>query len=974
MSEGKSPIDRFDGTDYGFWRMQIEDYLYGKELHAPLLGSKPADMKDEDWTLLDRKALSVIRLSLSRNVAFHTAKAKSTCEALKILSNLYEKPSASNKVHLMRRLFNLKMVESATVAAHLNEFNTITTQLSSVEIEFDDEVKALILLSSLPESWDAVVTAVSASCGKEKLKLDSVRDLVLSEEIRRKQTGTPSGSALNTEIRGRSDSRGRNRGRSKSRNRNQGKKDYSRVVCWNCDKSGHFQNQCKAPKKEKKEKKSQESANVAEEIHDSLMLSVSSPSDEWVVDSGASFHSCSSSEFMESYTPSSQGVVYLADNTPMKIAGKGDVMIRSTNGTVWKLRGVRHIPGLKRNLISVGQLDDEGYTSTFGEGRWKISKGVMTLARGLKSGTLYMSSNSCGSISLAGDTVNAKQWHDRLGHMSEKGMKVLSTRGLLPGLDSVDVGMCEDCILGKQKRVSFSTTGRELKKEKLELVHSDLWGPAPVNSVGGASYYMTFIDDATRKVWVYFLKRKSDAFDAFKTWKALVENQTGIRVKCLRSDNGGEYEDAGFKKFCAENGIRMEKTIPGTPQQNGVAERMNRTLNERARCMRLKCGLPQMFWADAINTAAFLINRGPSIPLQNGIPEEAWTGKEVNLSFLRTFGCAAFVMTDDRNKLEAKSVKCTFIGYGNDEFGYRFWDEKNRKVLRSRNVVFDETRLYKDGLGVAGTQKSSEPVEIDISTGKVDRTVPDSPEPSTGAASPTSPAGRETQGPEIAESQAVDIPLALRKAPRQIRPPTRYLSTLHYMLLTDCGEPECYAETQKSEDRSKWELAMDDEMKSLQSNETWDLCELPKGKKVLHNKWVFRIKQEADGSKRYKARLVAKGFQQKYGIDYTDVFTPVVKMTTIRLVLSMVAAENLELHQLDVKTAFLHGDLEEEIYMEQPEGYTAKGDEGLVCRLKKSLYGLKQAPRQWYKKFDGYMFEIGFTRCMPITAAMLRGL
>ena len=192
-----------------------------------------------------------------------------------------------------------------------------------------------------------------------------------------------------------------------------------------------------------------------------------------------------------------------------------------------------------------------------------------------------------------------------------------------------------------------------MKKEKLELVHSDLWGPAPVTSLGGASYYMTFIDDSTRKVWVYFLKNKSDAFSTFRQWKALVENETGLRVKCLRSDNGGEYDHHEFKKFCKDNGIRMERTVRGTPQQNGVAERMNRTLNERARCMRLKCGLPKMHWADAVNTAAFLINRGPSTPLENGIPEEAWSGKRVNLSFLRIFGCTAYVLVDSaaRSKL-----------------------------------------------------------------------------------------------------------------------------------------------------------------------------------------------------------------------------------------------------------------------------------------------------------------------------------
>ena len=156
---------------------------------------------------------------------------------------------------------------------------------------------------------------------------------------------------------------------------------------------------------------------------------------------------------------------------------------------------------------------------------------------------------------------------------------------------------------------------------------------------------------------------------------------------------------------------------------------------------------------------------------------------------------------------------------------------------------------------------------------------------------------------------------------------------------------------------------MEEEMDSLMHNQTWDLVRLPAGKTTLKNKWVYRLKEEDGGKQRYKARLVVKGFAQKKGIDFDEIFSPVVKMTSIRTILSLVAVEDLHLEQLDVKTTFLHGDLEEEIYMQQPQGYEVKGKEKLVCRLKKSLYGLKQAPRQWYLKFDKFMSEQGYTRC-----------
>jgi acyl-activating enzyme 14 len=145
-------IEKFDGTDFGYWKIQIEDYLYGKKLHLPLLGSKPENMPEEDWQILDRQVLGIIRLSLSRRVAHNVTKKKSTARLMEALSGMYEKPSANNKVHLMKKLFNLKMTESTSVTQHLNNYNTITNQLSSVEIEFDDEIRALILLASLPSS------------------------------------------------------------------------------------------------------------------------------------------------------------------------------------------------------------------------------------------------------------------------------------------------------------------------------------------------------------------------------------------------------------------------------------------------------------------------------------------------------------------------------------------------------------------------------------------------------------------------------------------------------------------------------------------------------------------------------------------------------------------------------------------------------------------------------------------------------
>ena len=208
-------------------------------------------------------------------------------------------------------------------------------------------------------------------------------------------------------------------------------------------------------------------------------------------------------------------------------------------------------------------------------------------------------------------------------------------------------------------------------------------------------------------------------------------------------------------------------------------------------------------------------------------------------------------------------------------------------------------------------------------------------------------------------------PQIMRRSTRERQPSTRY-SVSDYVMLTDGGEPETYQEVMSHEKKGEWLSAMQDEMNSLHENHTYDLVKLPKDKRALKNKWVFRLKTEENSSQpRYKARLVVKGFSQKKGIDFDGIFSPVVKMSSIRVVLGLAASLDLEIEQLDVKTAFLHGDLEEEIYMEQPEGFEARGKEDLVCSLRKSLYGLKQAPRQWYKKFDAFMEANGYCKTTP---------
>ncbi|KAG8498844.1 hypothetical protein CXB51_005680 [Gossypium anomalum] len=325
----------------------------------------------------------------------------------------------------------------------------------------------------------------------------------------------------------------------------------------------------------------------------------------------------------------------------------------------------------------------------------------------------------------------------------------------------------------------------------------------------------------------------------------------------------------------------------------------------------IKCQLTEVVLAEAASTACFLINRSPSVAIEKKTPQEVWSGgNPANYSDLKIFGCPAYAHVNN-GKLEPRSIKCVFLGYKAGVKGYKLWCPENRKVVISRDVVFDETAMLPNlSLKDSSNKENQKQVEHQINT--------------------------ESTPQKYAEADLVAYALNVAED------------------IDANQEPSNYSEAISCEDSEKWMFAMQEEMESLHKNKTWDLVKLPKGKKTVRCKWVFKKKEGTPGVEepKYKARLVAKGYSQVPGVDFTDVFSPVVKHSLIRALLGIVAMHDLELEQLDVKTTFLHGELEEDIYMQQPEGFTVSEKEDYVCLLKKSLYGLKQSPRQWYKRFN----------------------
>jgi len=249
------------------------------------------------------------------------------------------------------------------------------------------------------------------------------------------------------------------------------------------------------------------------------------------------------------------------------------VKLKMADGEVRILHNVRYVLELRRNLISLGMLDSMGYTSILTNGIISVIKGSEVFLKGIRKHDLYFLNENAvfGQVYATKNLDTSLLWHGRLGHISERGMQELIKQNLLCGETSVNLKLCEHCVMGKSKRVKFGV-GEHTSISILDYIHSDLWGPSKNPTKGGGKYFILFIDDFSRKAWIYILKSKDEAFGKFKDWLTEVENITEKTLKCFRADNGLEYLLDEFNKFCRDRGIKRHRTVPSTPQQNRVAE------------------------------------------------------------------------------------------------------------------------------------------------------------------------------------------------------------------------------------------------------------------------------------------------------------------------------------------------------------------------------------------------------------------
>lgn len=1032
-------IPLFDGTNYNNWVFRLETLLdersllkYIKEDLGSILESL-TEGADKEKARMDEKKCKTAIVRSTHDSQLETIKDKKTAkEMIDALKAIFERKSVAGQLLLRKQLLTLRFIESGTMSDHFMVFERMIRDLKSAGANIEEMYIVCHLLLTMPKSFDNLVTALE-TMEHDKLTVEFVKSRLMDEANKKK----PGNSKVN-----------------------EATAMNAKVVCHFCLKEGHYKSQCRKLKMQTKSKNSSHSkqntnfknyekanANQAEieTSDDSLLCAFEMENAEidktsndahcvysersenqreidknkqikFILDSGATEHMVNNKRLFASLENIDMINISVAKKQEvLKANHREDIAIKTfykNDCSTKVLKNVLFVQNLNCNLMSIRSLTKKGFKIVFEGDRAHITLNGKTIFVAELSGKLYevvLYTANDEYAGFVGGQINKDLWHHRLAHLNVADMKRMFEREMVRGIEKLKIDnaseICESCIFGKQSRLPFPRKNEPRSNRILELIHTDVCGPLKQPAYDGSMYFVTFTDDFSRATKVYCIKYKSDACEKFVDYVAMCEALHGHKIARLRADNGGEYISGEFKRFCKQKGIQIEYTTPYNPEMNSIAERVNRTLEEKARAMIISSEMDRKFWNEAILSAAYIKNRSPTSAIgeqfQTKTPAEIWHGHKPDISGFRIFGsiCYNHIPRERRDKLDAKSEKCIMLGYASSH-SYRLWNIDKNKLIIGRNVTFNENSVLKrrqvEDVLNSGAESDDDmtenPLKMPIThsvnrddTGDINKKVHSTNLDGVGdnennihgingtdignnningsIGDGTGNISNITHGGAWNRAEEMNEP-ALRRSGRQRNEPDRYGEWGQYALSAEGyvdSNPQTISEAKQKDDWPQWKVAIQSEYDSLINNGTWNLVELPKGRKPIACKWVFKLKRKADGTiDKYKARLVAKGYSQQQGFDYNETYAPVAKLTTLRVILSIANHTNMLIHQMDVKCAFLNGNLSEEIYMQQPEEFKI---DGRVCKLIKAIYGLKQASQMWYERFNAFMISIGFQKC-----------
>lgn len=742
----------------------------------------------------------------------------------------------------------------------------------------------------------------------------------------------------------------------------------------------------------------------------------------WIVDTGASNHVTNDISHMRNVKTIQNCPVGLPDGQTVNANQLGSVTL--DGGLV--IDNVLFVPNLNCNLISVTQLSDELQCTIQFTNKICVIQDQSTrtvIGVGERQDGLYFFRGVPQVKVLAVDCV-VDLWHQRMGHPSEKVLKLLPP---VSNLVRKNKNVCDVCPRAKQTRDSFPISENNASS-LFELVHIDLWGPYKVPSSCGAKYFLTIVDDYSRGVWISLIRNKTEVESTLLNFIALIKRQFDRLIKVVRSDNGTEFNH--LQDYFVRNGIIFESSCVGTPQQNGRVERKHQHILNVARALRFQGRLPIKFWGECALTACYLINRTPSPIIHNKTPYEMLFGKIPSYVSIRVFGCLCYAhnQRSKGDKFESRSRKCVFLGYPFGKKGWQLFDIETKEYFVSRDVKFHEQvypfgEIVDDSSGTSAAMNMNKFVvgddEFDAWHGgelvgvyEADRgelnigievqATPGSPQDTSSerashAASATAPHQvlpegmgdamvRESTGEEeLGRGKRVKFPSTklrdcvthtIRKnkvssssatssfsgTPYPITYFVNYdrFSERHRNYIAAVTEARIPRSYKEAMQHKGWRDAMASEIKALEDQGTWSLEKLPEGKKALGSKWVYTEKRDEEGK---LLRLKARLVVfGNHQEEGIDYGETFAPVAKMSTVRTFLSVAAIK--NWDVHQMDVHNAFLHGDLKEEiymkVPPGVQKGNSDKVCKMKKSLYGLKQAPRCWFEKLSTALKKYGF--------------
>nr|GEV17080.1 putative RNA-directed DNA polymerase [Tanacetum cinerariifolium] len=643
MNDDKLKVPVFDGH-YEHWSEMMENLLRAKQvwnlidpgIREPTVGvaqSEAEKKKLEELRMKDLQVKHYLYQAIDR-VTFEQILDRTTSKA--VWESMQKRFAGNDRVkksmlQKLRRDFEvLEMKGNETIPEYFGRVLCISNQMRSNGETMTDVKIVEKILRTLTEKYMYVVVSIEESKDIDKMSIEELQSTLIVHEQKFKRGEREEEQALKMDVGEGSNSRGRGRGRTNYRGRGRGRGrgffNKETIECYNCHKLGHYSYECPNAKEANYAgfDENEEVMLMADVSEEEDLVFMAQEQDKtkgllWFLDSGCSNHMCGSKERFIDLDQSFSNTVKLGNNTRMNVEGKGKMKL-VLNGATYVIQDVYYVPELKNNLLSIGQLQQRSLSFLFQANSCKVfhpDRGLVFQST-MSTNRMYPLSEDTNNVAeqktdgclYSSDDSAAKLWHERLGHISKTGMKTLQQKGMVRDLPNftIDTSICGDCMVGKQTKEAIPRSSSWRAEEILDLIHSDICGPITPASHTGKRYFLSFIDDFSRKGWVYLLTEKAQALESFKVFKAKVETESGKKIKALRTDRGGEYLSNDFIDFCKQNGIKRQLTTSFTPQQNGVAERKNRTVINMVITLLHAKNMPKIFWAEALHGTTVFSN------------------------------------------------------------------------------------------------------------------------------------------------------------------------------------------------------------------------------------------------------------------------------------------------------------------------------------------------------------------------------